>query len=135
VRIHAVIVVPIFEPMITPMLCLSVMIPEFTSPTSITVTAEDDWMAAVMPSPSKRHLKRFEVIALSARSSFPPAIRSSPEERTSSPNRTDACVAQRSITSVNFLLSLSPLSYSYLLIRYLHTTPSYHTININATYF
>ena len=38
----------------TPMVCPSSMTPEFTSPTSITVMAEEDWMAMVMPAPSRR---------------------------------------------------------------------------------
>ena len=39
--IHAVTVVPIFAPIITPMDCLSVIIPELTKPTTITVVAEE----------------------------------------------------------------------------------------------
>ena len=39
--IHAVTVVPIFAPIITPMDCLSVIIPEFTKPTTITVVADE----------------------------------------------------------------------------------------------
>ena len=41
-RIHAVRVVPMLEPMMTPMVWPSSMTPEFTRPTSITVTAEED---------------------------------------------------------------------------------------------
>ena len=41
-KIHAVSVVPILDPIMTPMVCPSSMTPEFTSPTSITVMAEDD---------------------------------------------------------------------------------------------
>ena len=73
-RIHAVSVVPMLEPMMTPMVCPSSMTPEFTNPTSITVTAEEDWMAMVMPAPSRRLLKGLEVMRLSSRSSLPPAI-------------------------------------------------------------
>ena len=40
------------------------MMPEFTRPTSITVMAEEDWMAMVMPAPSSRLLKRLSVIRL-----------------------------------------------------------------------
>ena len=39
--IQAVIVVPIFEPMITPTVLLRSMMPELTRPTSMTVTAEE----------------------------------------------------------------------------------------------
>ena len=41
-RIHAVSVVPMLEPMITPMVCPNSITPEFTRPTSITVMAEED---------------------------------------------------------------------------------------------
>ena len=61
-KIHAVTVVPMFEPMMTPMVCPSSMMPELTRPTSMTVIAEEDWIAMVMPMPSKRALKRFEVM-------------------------------------------------------------------------
>ena len=37
----AVTVVPMFAPMITPMDCLSVMSPELTNPTTITVVADE----------------------------------------------------------------------------------------------
>ena len=42
VKIQAVMVVPMLEPMMTPIVWLIDIIPEFTRPTSITVTAEDD---------------------------------------------------------------------------------------------
>ena len=41
-NIHAVTVVPIFAPIITPMAEWSFMMPAFTKPTSITVVAEED---------------------------------------------------------------------------------------------
>ena len=71
---HAVSVVPILEPIITPMVCRSSITPEFTRPTSITVIAEEDWMAMVIPAPSKRLLIGLEVMRLSSFSSLPPAI-------------------------------------------------------------
>ena len=67
-RIHAVRVVPMLEPMMMPMVCLNSMTPEFTRPTSITVMAEEDWMAMVMPAPSSKLLKGLEVMRLSIRS-------------------------------------------------------------------
>ena len=73
-RIQAVMVVPMLEPMITPMDWLRVMTPELTRPTSITVTAEEDWMATVMPTPSRRLLMGLEVIFFKRLSSLPPAI-------------------------------------------------------------
>ena len=44
---HDVIVVPILAPIITPIACDSLIIPEFTKPTTITVVADDDWITAV----------------------------------------------------------------------------------------
>lgn len=79
-KIHAVTVVPMFEPMMTPMVCPSSMMPELTRPTSMTVIAEEDWIAMVMPMPSKRALKRFEVMERKIRSSLPPTIFSRLEE-------------------------------------------------------
>ena len=73
-RIQAVMVVPMLEPMMTPMDWLRVMTPELTRPTSMTVTAEEDWMATVMPIPSSRLLRGLEVMRLSRLSSLPPAI-------------------------------------------------------------
>ena len=40
--IQLVAVVPMAEPRMTPMVCWKPMMPEFTRPTSITVTAEED---------------------------------------------------------------------------------------------
>lgn len=51
-RIHAVTVVPMFAPIITPTACPSCISPEFTKPTTITVVAADDWMTAVTATPS-----------------------------------------------------------------------------------
>ena len=52
-RIHAVRVVPMLEPMMTPTVWASSMMPEFTSPTSITVSADEDWIAIVTIAPKK----------------------------------------------------------------------------------
>ena len=73
-RIHAVSVVPTLEPMMTPMVWPSSMTPEFTRPTSITVTAEEDWTAMVMPAPRSRPFTGLEVMRFKSRSSRPPAI-------------------------------------------------------------
>ena len=73
-RIHAVSVVPISEPNITPIVCPRSMIPELTKPTSITVIAEDDWMAIVMIAPIAKPLKGLSVAFLNNFSSLPPAV-------------------------------------------------------------
>ena len=41
-RIQAVTVVPTLLPMMTPTACFSVMMPELTKPTTMTVVAEED---------------------------------------------------------------------------------------------
>ena len=73
-KIQAVAVVPMLEPMITPMVWLSCMTPELTRPTSMTVTAEEDWMMAVNTAPRRRLFRGLEVMRLSRCSSLPPAI-------------------------------------------------------------
>ena len=55
-------------------------------------------MAAVIPAPSARHLKRLEVIFFRLDSSLPPAIRSSPVERTFMPYRKNASPPNKVIT-------------------------------------
>ena len=54
--------VPTLAPMITPTACSSVMVPEFTKPTTITVVAEEDWITAVTPRPNRNPLTGLEVI-------------------------------------------------------------------------
>ncbi len=91
-----------------PMVCPSSMTPEFTRPTSITVMAEEDWMAMVMPAPSSKLLKGLEVMRLSIRSSLPPAIFSRLLDMTVMPYKKNARPPQRvktekmSITALSF---------------------------------
>ena len=73
-RIHAVSVVPISEPKITPTVCGSSMIPELTKPMSMTVIAEDDWMAIVITAPIVRPLNGLSVALRRSFSSLPPAV-------------------------------------------------------------
>ena len=77
----AVIVVPIFAPMITPIALRSLSTRALTKPTTITVVAEEDWIAAVTSAPSKAALKILLVSFSSVLSSRPPEIRSRPEPR------------------------------------------------------
>ena len=60
--IHAVIVVPILAPIITPIACKSVSSPALTNPTTITVVALEDCIMDVMTRPVITPLKRFDVI-------------------------------------------------------------------------
>ena len=60
--IQAVVVVPRFAPIITPILSRKVSKPAFTKLTTITVVAEDDCITAVTRVPEKTPLKRFPAI-------------------------------------------------------------------------
>ena len=74
---HAVTVVPIFAPMITPIACLSVISPEFTKPTTITVVADELCITAVTTSPVKKPVIVLPVILPSVVRRRLPARRSS----------------------------------------------------------
>ena len=54
-------VVPMLAPMMIQTACRSVIMPELTKPTTMTVVAEEDWMTAVMPAPTATPRKRFAV--------------------------------------------------------------------------
>ena len=69
-------VVPIFDPMITATVLPIFISPELTSPTSITVTADELWIATVIIQPIRSPLKRFFVILFIIRSILLPAMRS-----------------------------------------------------------
>ena len=73
-RIQAVRVVPISEPKITPTVWGRFMMPELTKPTSMTVIAEEDWMAIVIIAPTVRPLNLLSVALLRSFSSLPPAV-------------------------------------------------------------
>ena len=60
--IHAVIVVPMFAPNITPTDCTSVSSPAFTKLTTITVVAPDDWIIIVRTIPVSNATKRLLVM-------------------------------------------------------------------------
>ena len=114
-KIQAVSVVPTFEPMITPMVCPSSIIPEFTKPTSITVNADDDCIAIVIPAPSANDLNGLEVIALSIFSSFPPATFSRPDDITFIPYKKNA-KPPHSVNIENISINLFPsLVYNNIL--------------------
>ena len=51
--IQPVMLVPIMAPITTPMACRTFIMPEFTKPTTITEVADDDWITAVTPVPSR----------------------------------------------------------------------------------
>ena len=51
--IQPVMEVPRIAPSTIPIACLTFIIPEFTKPTTITEVAEEDWITAVTPVPSR----------------------------------------------------------------------------------
>ena len=87
---QAVRVVPTFEPIIIPKVSQKFTIPEFTSPTSITVIAEEDCIAMVTPAPKKKLKNWFLVTFLRVCSSAPPVRFSRPPERVVIPYRKKA---------------------------------------------
>ena len=60
--IHAVTVVPMLAPIITPIASISDNNPAFTKLTIITVVADDDWIVVVTKKPVKTPLSLFDVI-------------------------------------------------------------------------
>ena len=71
---HAVIVVPMFAPIMTPTACVSVKIPAFTNPTTITVVAPELWIIAVINAPRPMAIKRLFVSIPRNCCIFPPAV-------------------------------------------------------------
>ena len=88
--IHAVTVVPMFAPMMTPMDCASVINPAFTKLTTITVVALEDWMSAVMRMPVSTPITRFLVIAARMLRRRSPANFSRPSDIVFMPKRNSA---------------------------------------------
>ena len=78
--IHAVTVVPILAPMITPIACRSVISPALTKLTTMTVVALLDWMSAVTPTPVNMPIKRLRVMAPRMLRMWSPASFSSPSD-------------------------------------------------------
>ena len=86
-RSHAVTVVPTFAPMMTLMACRSVISPELTKPTTMTVVADELWMMAVTPRPVRKPTSGLPVIWSSSERSLLPARRSSAEPIRLMPNK------------------------------------------------
>ena len=77
--IHAVTVVPILAPIITPIACASVRSPALTKLTTMTVVADDDCMIVVIPNPVMTPLKGFDVMADKKPLNLSPAAFCNPE--------------------------------------------------------
>ena len=74
-----VMVVPMLAPMITPTAWRSVIMPEFTKPTTITVVAEEDCITAVMTPPTSTPKMGLDVRRSKMRFIRLPAAASKPE--------------------------------------------------------
>ena len=72
-------VVPMLAPMMIQTAWFSVIMPALTKPTTITVVAEEDWMAAVMAAPTRTPINRLAVRRSSRIFIFAPAAASRPE--------------------------------------------------------
>ena len=88
--IHAVTVVPMLAPIMTPMDWASVISPAFTKLTTITVVALDDWINAVMRIPVSTPITRFLVMAARMLRRRSPANFSRPSDIVFIPNKNNA---------------------------------------------
>ena len=89
-NIHEVKVVPTLDPIIIPIVWFKSIIPELTSPTNITVKADDDCIAIVIPAPNASALNGFEVKDFNIFSSLPPDNFSNPDDITFIPYKKNA---------------------------------------------
>ena len=89
-RIHPVTLVPTMAPIMTPMACRTFIIPEFTKPTTITEVAEEDWITAVTPVPSRTPFSGVLLSLYSTSSNRLPATFFSPSPIRDMPNRNSA---------------------------------------------
>ena len=106
--IHAVTVVPMLAPIITPMACAKVSRPAFTKLTTITVVADEDWMTVVIPKPVNTPLRGLEVMAERKPLSLSPAAFCKPELIRFIPYR-NIPNAPSSVNTCNILIALTIL--------------------------
>ena len=78
--------------------CRTFIIPELTKPTTMTDVAEDDWITAVTPVPSRKPLTGLPVSRYRISSSLLPATCFSPSPISAMPNRNSAMPLSREIT-------------------------------------
>ena len=90
--------------------------PELTRPTSITVMAEEDWIAMVMPAPRPMPAKRFEVTFFSERSKEPPASLERPLDRTFMPYMKNARPPKSIKTFNKMFMHKSPFNSVYIFV-------------------
>ena len=111
--IHAVTVVPMLAPMMTPIDCTNVIRPAFTKLTTITVVALDDWMSAVMRIPVSTPITRFFVMAAKIPRRRSPANFSRPSDIVFIPKRNSASEP----TSEKMLIIKSMKSFSIVMAQ------------------
>ena len=100
---------PTLAPMMMPTDCDSVMMPELTNPTTMTVVAEEDCIRAVTTSPSRKPLNLLEVSLLKIVFIWLPAKRSSAWLMTFIPKRNKASPPRSSNTSLIPISAFHPL--------------------------
>ncbi len=71
-KIQAVAVVPILAPMMRPTVCAKGKRPALTSPTTMMVVADEDWIMAVTPAPKRTPFTGLDVIFSSMPRNFDP---------------------------------------------------------------
>jgi len=116
--IHAVTVVPIFAPIMTLIAWRSVISPELTKPTTITVVAEELWITAVTPRPVKRPMAVLVVIFPRMDLRLSPARRSRACPIIFMPNRnrqSPPIIVSKSKKSILNVLSVSHFVCNFIL--------------------
>ena len=114
VMIHAVTVVPILAPIITATAPANERSPAFTKLTTITVVADDDWMAAVTIVPVKMPFSGRSVILPSTWRILLPAVFCKPSLISFMANRNTANAPTNFITIIRMLKNVISFSFFYL---------------------
>ena len=115
--IQPVMDVPRIAPRMMPIACRTFIMPALTKPTTITEVADDDWMTAVTPVPSKTPLsgvpvKRYKMTSkrLPATRFKPSPIRDMPNKNSATPDKSEIPLAMlmfAPLISVNIAYGLS----------------------------
>ena len=102
----------------------SVIMPELTKPTTMTVVADEDWMTAVMPAPTSTPRIRFEVsfsrmrfIRLPAAASRPELIICMPYRNSARPPSSPRRMLTSTIIPPFYIFFSSSFPYLYLVYR------------------
>ena len=116
--IQPVTEVPRMAPRMIPMACRTFIIPALTKPTTMTEVAEEDWMTAVTPVPSRTPLTGVEDNLYRMSSSLLPATFFSPSPMRDMPKRKRATPLSRAMTLLRPMVFVhSFCETSFLIIR------------------